>query len=116
MVGPQIESYRFGQIVIDGQSYTKDIILLPNGVLPRWRRVRGHELAPEDLAAVLDAELELLVVGRGAYGRMRVLPRTAEILQERGIELRALNTPEACDLYNAEREVSRTAAALHLTC
>ncbi|MEJ2012149.1 MAG: MTH938/NDUFAF3 family protein [Anaerolineales bacterium] len=116
MVPPQIESYRFGQIVVDGQTYTKDIILLPSGLVPGWRRRHGHELSPEDLAAVFDKELDLLVVGCGAYGRMRVLPQTMQSCRERGIELRALNTSEACDLYNAKREGEQTAAALHLTC
>ena len=73
----QIESYQFGRIVIDGQAYTADLILLPDRILDGWWRQEGHVLHPADLDAVFDAGPDLLIVGQGAYGRMRVADETA---------------------------------------
>ena len=113
---PKIETCRFGHLVVDGQSYDKDVIVLPNRVLPGWWRLEGHVLHPDDLEAVWAAEPEMLVVGQGAYGRMRVPAETRQALQAAGIELIAQPTEQACQTYNRLRQQRAVAAALHLTC
>lgn len=116
MNAPQIETYRFGHIVIDGRSYGKDVIILPDRVLGGWWRQEGHVLHPDDLGAVFKAEPDLLVVGQGAYGRMEVTQETRRALETAGIELIARPTEEACQTYNRACEQRAVAAALHLTC
>ncbi len=116
MAGPKIDSYAFGEIVIDGRRYRHDVIILPDGVLPDWWRLQGHSLAVEDLAPVLKAAPRTLVVGLGAQGRMQVPEATRRALEGQGIELLALSTAEACQVYNRLRHSGDTAAALHLTC
>jgi len=116
MTKPLIESYRFGHIEIDGTTYTKDVILLPDRVIDHWWRRQGHSLHPDDLTAVLDAEPEILVVGRGAYGRMRVPDQTREAIEARGIKLIVEKSSSAVETYNRLREERDAAAALHLTC
>lgn len=116
MSAPRIDSYRFGHIVIDGQAYDQDVIILPDRVLGGWWRREGHVLHPDDLHAVFKAIPELVVVGQGAYGRMAVPPETRQALQAAGIELVAASTEEACRTYNQLREQRVVAAALHLTC
>jgi hypothetical protein len=116
MSTPQIETYRFGHIVIDGQPHSRDVIVLPDRVLDGWQRREGHVLHADDLAAVFEAAPDLLIVGQGAHGRMAVAPETQRALQAAGIELIALPTQEACQTYNRLREQRSVAAALHLTC
>jgi hypothetical protein len=116
MAAPQIESYRFGHVVIDGRAYDQDVIILPDRVIEGWWRKEGHALHPDDLKAVFEAAPEVLVVGQGAYGRMRVTRATMRALQAAGIELVASSTKEAVETYNAMREGRAVAAALHLTC
>jgi hypothetical protein len=112
----KIESYRFGRLVVDGQAYTTDLILLPDRILDGWWRQEGHVLHPADLDAVFDAAPDVLIVGQGAYGRMRVPDETARALASAGIELIALRTAQAVERYNARPAGQRVAAALHLTC
>jgi hypothetical protein len=112
----KIDSYRFGQITIDGKAYHKDVIILPDRVVAGWWRKEGHTLHPEDLEAVLDAAPEVLVVGQGASGLMRVAPETEQALRTAGIELIALSTGQAVEAYNRLRGERAVAAALHLTC
>jgi hypothetical protein len=113
---PQIESYRFGEIVVDGETHSKDLIILPDRVLGGWWREGGHKLQPADLEAVFEAEPEVLVVGQGAYGRMRVPAETKRTIEEQGIELIAQTTKKAIETYNEMRATRPVAAALHLTC
>jgi hypothetical protein len=116
MSAPQVESYKFGHIVVDGEKYTNDLILLPDGVLPSWWREHGHELSPKDLENVFAADPDVLVIGTGAHGVMKVLPETRRATREAGIELRIAETDTAWQLYNDLRERRRTAGAFHLTC
>jgi hypothetical protein len=111
----RIEEYRFGHIVVDGAEQTRDLIVLPNRVLTNWRRADGHRLGLDDLGHVIDELPERLVVGTGAYGRMRPEPEALSELGVRGIEVEALPTDEAVRRYG-ELDPRRAAAALHLTC
>jgi hypothetical protein len=115
-VSPSIDSYRFGRIVVDGQAHTKDLIILPDRVMGGWRRQEGHRLSPADLAVVLETQPEVLVVGQGALGRMRVPAETIHALEAAGIELLVQGTEQACRAYNRLRDQKTVAAALHLTC
>ena len=112
---PEIAGYSFGRVTIDGREETRDVIVLPERVVRGWWRKEGHGLVLEDLDDVLDELPERLVVGTGAYGRLRPDPSTLEALRARGVEVEVLPTPEAVGRY-AELDPRRTAAALHLTC
>jgi hypothetical protein len=113
---PYIESYRFGRIVVDRKPYSRDLIILPTGVLSDWWRQEGHALHPADLNPVLKARPDVLVVGLGAYGRVHVTAESREALEAEGIELVAQTTKKACETYNSLRQEKIAAAALHLTC
>jgi hypothetical protein len=116
MGAPQIESYRFGHMVVDGEGYSSDLILVPDRVIPNWWRERGHQLSPRDLEEALAAQPEILVVGTGANGVMNVPQGTRQVIRQAGVELRTAQTDRAWRLYNELREKRRTAGAFHLTC
>ena len=111
-----IESYEFGRIVIRGKRYATDVIICPDHVEDNWWREEGHSLSPVDLWAVVQAKPEVLVVGTGRSGLMRVLPETEEYLREQGIRLIAERTTEAVRIYNQLCQSTSVVAALHLTC
>lgn len=113
---PTIEHYRFGTITVDGQRYTRDLIILPERVIGGWWRKQGHALHPDDLTAVFEAAPEVLVVGTGAYGMMRVTEEARRALEAAGVRLIVAPTAEAVATYSELREKTRVAAALHLTC
>lgn len=112
---PTIDGYRFGHIIIDGREATRDVIVLPKRVVHDWWRQDGHGLVLQDLDEVLDELPERLVVGTGAYGRVRPDQEALERLRARGIDVEVLPTADAVSRY-AELDPRRTAAALHLTC
>jgi hypothetical protein len=112
---PRIEGYRFGHVVVDGEGQTRDVIVLPDRMVTDWWRADGHRLVLADLDDVIEDLPECLVVGTGAYGRMRPDPEALHELRQRGVEVEALPTGEAVRRYG-ELDPRRTAAALHLTC
>jgi hypothetical protein len=112
---PVIDGYDFGRVRIDGRQETRDVIVLPARVVRGWWRKDGHGLVLEDLDDVLDELPERLIVGTGAYGRMRPDPGALEALRARGLDVEVLPTGAAVERY-AELDPQRTAAALHLTC
>ena len=111
-----IESCEFGRIVIKGKRYATDVIIYPDHVEDNWWREEGHSLSPVDLWAVVQAKPQVLVVGTGYSGLMRVLPETEKYLREQGIRLIAKRTTEAVRIYNQLCQSTRVVAALHLTC
>lgn len=115
----RIEQYGFGHIIVDGQSYTRDLILLPHRVISDWWREQGHSLSVSDLKAVSQASEQVgtLIIGTGAYGLMTVPLETRDYLDELGIRLVIRQTESAVQEYNRRCEESPSvAAALHLTC
>jgi hypothetical protein len=92
-------------------------IVLPTGVAPDWWRKQGHSLHPDDLDLVFEASPEVLVVGQGAHGFMKVPDDTLARLRQAGIEAVCLPTPRAVEAYNQRcQQGQRAAAGLHLTC
>lgn len=111
-----IEAYRFGCIRINGQEYTSDVLVFPDRVLSSWWRKIGHELCVEDLKDVIREKPDVLVVGMGKPGLMKVLPETEARLNAEGIQLIAKPTEDACRIYNKLLTGKKVIAALHLTC
>lgn len=112
-----IDSYDFGKIVINGRRYTSDVIVFPNRVRDSWWRREGHRLHVKDIeGAVQEEKPEVLVVGTGYSGLMKVLPETENYLKSKGIELIVQSTREACETFNRLVKSKRAIAALHLTC
>ncbi len=111
-----IDSYHFGQIVISGKKYSSDVIIFPDRVRDNWWRKTGHELCLEDIAGVMTENPEVLVVGTGDSGLVKVLPEVEQVAQAQGIRLIAEGTEKACRTYNQLCQSQRVVAALHLTC
>ena len=111
-----IDYYQFGLIVIDGKRYSSDVIIFPDRVRDGWWRKRGHQLCLEDIAAVIAENPEVLIVGTGASGLVRVLPEVKQKLEVQGIKLVAEPTGETCNIYNELCHSQNVVAALHITC
>jgi len=111
----RLQDYSFGRITVDGQQHTRDLIVLPDRVVPDWWRRDGHSLAMEDLDDVLDELPERLVLGVGAHSRLRPDAAVIADLERRGVQVECLPTDAAVRRYG-ELDPQRTAAALHLTC
>lgn len=112
----RIDSYTFGRIVINGTAYTSDVLIYPGRVDAAWWRKEGHVLRLEDLAEALQARPDVLIIGTGAAGAMRVPRETVDRITDRGIEVKIERTAKAVEVYNGLQGAAAVVAALHLTC
>jgi len=113
----KVEHYQFGRVIIDGKTYTSDVLVWPEGVDDSWWRKVGHKLCPDDLEEILSKNPDVLVIGTGAYGFMKVPQATLEFIRKRCRTVHVAETAQACDKFNElSQGEARVAAALHLTC
>jgi hypothetical protein len=113
----KIDSYSFGTIKVDGTEYKGDLIIFPDKIKTDWWRKKGHSLAVDDLADVLDFKPDVLVVGKGACGMMKVPADTEKFIHDQAIVLIAEKTSRACEIFNEKiQKGTKVAGAFHLTC
>ncbi len=112
-----IESYRFGEMVVSGKSYHRDLKIINGRVVPDWWRREGHSLCLDDIRDILESDCEILVIGTGAYGVMKVPESVKQALEQRGLKVEIYPTAKAAERFNelfASKQ--KVAGAFHLTC
>jgi hypothetical protein len=110
---------KVGSLKIDGEKYTKDIIL-DCGELRRrkkkpsqeFRKQFGH--TPVSPKEEIPWECKRLVIGTGMFGHLPVMDEIKAEARKRGIELVMCPTPEAVQLL--QNNSAETNAILHVTC
>ncbi len=116
-MNPKIEGYRFGEMVVSGQRYHRDLKIINDRVVPNWWRKEGHNLCLDDIRDILDAGCEILVIGTGAYGVMEVPESVKKAVRERGLAIEVYPTAKAAERFNElVAKGKRVAGAFHLTC
>lgn len=109
-----IEDFTFGCMIIEGEKYTDDLIILGNKVIPGWWRKRGHQVSKDDLEKVIEYKPDLLIIGTGSSGNMSVNPT---LTMQLDFEVISRPTREATAEYNKMKKTDRKiAGAFHLTC
>jgi hypothetical protein len=112
-----IESFSFGDMVIDGRRITSDLIIYPNGVIQDgWWRSRGHTLIRKDIQALVDSKPEMIIVGMGINGLMKPERGLDKWIQNQGIHYMAGPNDKAVAWYNQKSGQAIVGACFHLTC
>jgi len=111
-----VDSYSFGRIVISGKTYASDLIIYPDRIDASWWRKTGHTLSLEDIPGIFQENLEVLIIGTGYFGLMKVDEAVLQQAKSRGLEVFIEKTKNAVDEFNRISERKKTIAAFHLTC
>ncbi len=112
-----IEKYQFSSITINGKTYNTDVIVTPKSVSENWWREDGHKLTLSDIEKVLKSEPEVVVIGTGQDGKMRIMPEVLDYVKKNKIDFIAKNTNGAVEEYNKlEKESVQVIGCFHLTC
>ncbi len=113
----RIDDYAFGELEINGRRYTSDLLICAGEIKANWWREEGHSLAMEDLDWVFAHDPDLLIIGTGKSGVMRVPIVVKQKLEEKGIELIDQPTEQAVQKFNQVQDSEQVVAAgFHLTC
>lgn len=114
---PLIEHYAFGSMTVDGQRFRDDVTIVGDTVSGDWWRSQGHFCQESDLEEVFAARPEVLVIGQGSSGMMRVSPGVAARCKKLSVTLHAEPTGQAVERFNElARAGKNVAGAFHLTC
>jgi hypothetical protein len=110
----------FGEIEIDGERYDHDVVIEAGKVSKRAKKASklfrgqyGH--TPLSVEEEIPWGGKQLIVGTGMYGSLPIMPDVHEEAKERGTEIVALPTGDACQLLRRLKRKD-TYAILHVTC
>jgi hypothetical protein len=109
MATMHIDNYSFGHIVINNKTYSSDIIVYPDRVDPSWWR-------KEDLSTIITAKPDILIIGTGKFGVMKVPENTVAFLESQGIKVYIEKTDLAVKTFNGQPTDKIVIGAFHLTC
>ena len=112
-----IDSYYFGNIVIDGKSYSYDVWISLDGKVNSWWRSSSHVIEKKDLEETLKERPEIVVIGTGESGVAEVYPDALEFLKKKKVEFFIEPTGKAVQIYNQfKKENKKVVGLFHLTC
>ncbi|MEO0077071.1 MAG: MTH938/NDUFAF3 family protein [candidate division WOR-3 bacterium] len=122
----KIDGTGFGWIKIDGIKYDTDVIIFVNGEIEnRYRNFQGdnHLVSQWEVEKIITHKTvanehiekpEVLIVGTGQAGIVRVTDEAKSFLAKQGIKLIAEITPIAIKRFNEIKD--KKSAVFHVTC
>ncbi|MEM0014637.1 MAG: Mth938-like domain-containing protein [Zestosphaera sp.] len=114
---PLLDHYEFGLIIINGVEYDHDVVVTPEAVFSDWWRVEGHRLQLADVRDYLNIRVDLVIIGTGYDGMMRVDEEVIEEFRKLGREVYVAKSRQAVRKYNEEVSKGRKVLLfIHLTC
>jgi hypothetical protein len=113
-----IDNYETGRLIrINGETFRQDVKIIGDVVKGNWWRRQGHRLDAADIEDILDFRPEVLVIGTGYAGQMKVPSATRTVLEDAKIRIEADETGRAVHVFNRLHKAGRKlAGAFHLTC
>jgi hypothetical protein len=113
-----IDEYRTGShMTVNGKTYHQDLKIIRSEVKGNWWRQKGHHLAVGDIDDILAARPQILIIGTGYAGNMRVSESVRQTLQKFQIKVIAQTTADATATFNRLSAGGKdVAGAFHLTC
>jgi hypothetical protein len=116
-----IEHTEFGSITIDGKTYEHDVIIRLSGKVDKRQKKLSKELygtshivSKAEAKSVFEDGCDLLIVGAGQFGNVRLSPEASAYFEKKGCRVKIEPTPEAIHSFNASRD--KKAGLMHVTC
>jgi len=119
-----IEEYKFGSITIDGKTYEYDVEVRWTGEVLKWWRGESHVVDAEDVKRVMEQNPELIIIGTGEAGLVKITDKAKTEILSKGIGLIIDKTEEAVKTFNIQKGESeeeegkqkKVIGLFHLTC
>ena len=116
-----IDGTEFGAISIDGRAYDYDVVIRLSGKVEKRRKKlskqkfgTSHVISKAEAKFLFEKGCELLIVGAGQDGGVRLSPEASAYLAKKECRVVLQRTPEALLTFNefAPEEI----ALMHVTC
>jgi hypothetical protein len=116
-----IERTEFGSITIDGNTYEHDVVIRLSGkVAKRQKKLSkkqygtSHIISKAEAKSVFEDGCDLLVIGAGQHGNVRLSPEATAYFEKKGCRVIIEPTPDAIRSFNGSRE--KKVGLMHVTC
>lgn len=109
-----IDSSYFGNIIVDGRKFDHDIIVDWKGNVQK--KQSSHEFSRRDLQDLLLKDPEVIVIGTGTAGMMKVDPSAEVEARMNNVELIVAPTTGAIKEFNKYVKRKKTVGVIHVTC
>jgi hypothetical protein len=120
MRSPRILSVRWGRMEVEGIGAGKDFKLYPGGGREwDWNETGTRHspgIQPADVEELLAHGATSVVLSAGMDQRLRVDPRTLDLLAGRSVAVHVAETREAVKIYNDLAGSTPVAGLFHSTC
>ena len=117
----RIEGTSFGSITIDGKTYDHDVLIRLDGAIAKRKKKlskklygTSHVVSEDEAKFVFEKGSELLVLGSGQEGNVRLSPEAETYLTKKGCKVVIQLTPEALRVFNNAR--GKKIGLFHVTC
>jgi hypothetical protein len=117
----KIDGTEFGSITIDGEAYPHDVLIRASGEIRKRKKKlskkyygTSHIVSLEEAEFIYEKGSELLIVGTGQDGNLRLSPEAAAFFDQKGCQVLAEPTPHAIATFN--RTKGHKTALFHVTC
>ncbi|MFP4510693.1 MAG: MTH938/NDUFAF3 family protein [Spirochaetaceae bacterium] len=97
---PRIDDLEFAKLVTNGAVYRAPCIVYRNSVNGRWWRTDGARFLPEDFTPVVEANPDVVVLGRGVMNMVQIPEDTVSYLESSGARVEVHDSKEAAERYN----------------
>jgi hypothetical protein len=118
---PRIDTVRFGAITVAGKTIRHDIVITAGGEvrtrkkgLSKQQYGTSHVISLAEIRAIWQRNTEILIVGTGMFGRVRLSPDAQAFLSQQGCCTILKPIGKAVRLWNDSQ--GRVAGLFHITC
>ncbi|HTO80490.1 MAG TPA: MTH938/NDUFAF3 family protein [Methylocystis sp.] len=116
-----IEGTTFGSIAIDGKTYEHDVIIRLSGQVEKRRKKlskenygTSHIISKEEAKFVYEDGCDLLIIGAGQEGNVRLSPEASDYFEKKGCGVTLQPTSEAIQSFNESQR--KKIGLMHITC
>jgi len=111
----QIRSTKFGEITIGKKTYYSDVVVWWDGKVDL--KTKKHILTIDDFIGIFEKNPEIIVIGTGQEGGIKIAPEVEEVASDKKIKIFVETTPKAADIFNAfVKTGKKVVAIMHTTC
>jgi hypothetical protein len=116
-----IEKTKFGSITITGEKYEHDVLIRLNGRVEKRKKKlskeifgTSHIISLAEAAFVYEDGAKRIIIGTGQSGMAKLSDEAAQFLEQKGVQVTLLPTPEAIRCWNETEEAG--IGLFHVTC
>lgn len=110
----RIDKTEFGSITVNGKIFNNDVVVCWDDSV--YERAKSHTFSKSELQELLLRGPEIIIVGTGHPGLVKIDPEAEKAARRAGIKLVAKPSSQAIQEFNKLVKNKKVIAVIHVTC